>query len=139
MFTHAPVAPRAAGAPPAYGELRTDLSHQLGEGEMMCVCWCQRLRGHAVLVDTIDSDFMALGVSYLAACSRRAPGRCCGATTTRSFSCGGARASVSSSSYTLRATVWWSTHSGGTGSTTGQPSARSRAYSSTCASCRWCA
>lgn len=57
---------KQAEAPRCRAELRPDLKHKLGEGELMCVYWCQVLRDHAVVVDTIDTDFMALAVNYLA-------------------------------------------------------------------------
>lgn len=46
-------------------ELRRDLKHNYGEGEMMCVYWAVHFDQYAMLIDTIDTDLMPLAVHYL--------------------------------------------------------------------------
>ena len=48
-------------------ELRRELKHAFGEGEMMAIYWAGYFDTLGCLVDTIDTDFMPLAVHYLVA------------------------------------------------------------------------
>jgi len=45
--------------------LRSDLKHEFGEGEMMCIYWSCVFDKYACVIDTIDTDLMPLAVHYL--------------------------------------------------------------------------